>query len=427
MNKTYVSTRNHQDQINFYQAIVQGIGDDGGLLVPNFDFQKLDLNKLVQLNYVDLATEVISTFVPEDGKELVHQACLNAYGKGLFPEIVVPVKKAGDVYVAELFHGQTAAFKDMALSLLPHLMTLSLKQLKEDREVMILAATSGDTGKAALEGFKDVEGTCIKVFYPLDGVSAIQQQQMVSQEGKNVKVVGIHGNFDDSGNFGNCLAGWFAKNMGLPVNKFITASNKNNILTDFFTTGKYDANREFFKTNAPAMDILVTSNLERLVWYMSGKDGDKVKEYMEKLKADGIYEVDDETFARIQDQFKAGYLNEEEVLKTIKDCYEDNGYVLDTHTACGYGVLKQYQKETGDQTKTILLSTASPYKFPESVYKALFNEELDVYDAIEKLNEKTGVAVPKPLVGIKDREVLHKTHIDKTEIINFIKSEMEGL
>lgn len=494
MNKTYVSTRNHQDQINFYQAIVQGIGDDGGLLVPNFDFQKLDLNKLVQLNYVDLATEVISTFVPEDGKELIHQACLNAYGKGLFPEIVVPVKKAGDVYVAELFHGQTAAFKDMALSLLPHLMTLSLKQLKEDREVMILAATSGDTGKAALEGFKDVEGTCIKVFYPLDGVSAIQQQQMVSQEGKNVKVVGIHGNFDDaqsavkvafgdkmlkevsdqhhvflssansinvgrlipqivyyfhsyfelvrnkeiemgdqvnfcvpSGNFGNCLAGWFAKNMGLPVNKFIAASNKNNVLTDFFTTGKYDANREFFKTNAPAMDILVSSNLERLVWYMSGKDGDKVKEYMEKLKADGIYEVDDETFARIQDQFKAGYLNEEEVLKTIKDCYEDNGYVLDTHTACGYGVLKQYQKETGDQTKTILLSTASPYKFPESVYKALFNEELDVYDAIEKLNEKTGVAVPKPLVGIKDREVLHKTHIDKTEIINFIKSEMEGL
>ena len=198
MNKTYVSTRNHQDQINFYQAIVQGIGDDGGLLVPNFDFQKLDLNKLVQLNYVDLATEVISTFVPEDGKELIHQACLNAYGKGLFPEIVVPVKKAGDVYVAELFHGQTAAFKDMALSLLPHLMTLSLKQLKEDREVMILAATSGDTGKAALEGFKDVEGTCIKVFYPLDGVSAIQQQQMVSQEGKNVKVVGIHGNFDDA-------------------------------------------------------------------------------------------------------------------------------------------------------------------------------------------------------------------------------------
>lgn len=494
MNKTYVSTRNQQKEINFYQAIVQGIGDDGGLLVPNFEFKQLDLNKLVKLNYVDLATEVIATFVPEDGKELIHQACNNAYGKGLFPEVVVPVKKAGDVYVAELFHGQTAAFKDMALSLLPHLMTLSLKQLKEDRQVMILAATSGDTGKAALEGFKDVDGTCIKVFYPLDGVSAIQQQQMVSQEGNNVKVVGIKGNFDDaqsavkvafademlkavsnehqvflssansinvgrlipqiiyyfhsyfelvrnneiemgekvnfcvpSGNFGNCLAGWFAKNMGLPVNQFIAASNKNNILTDFFTTGKYDANREFFKTNAPAMDILVSSNLERLVWYMSGKDGNKVKTYMDKLKAEGIYEVDDDTFNNIKKQFKAGYLSEEEVLSTIKKCYDDTGYVLDTHTACGYGVLKRYQEECNDNTKTILLSTASPYKFPESVYKALFDEDLDVYEAIDKLNEKTGVEVPKPLVGIKDREILHKTHIDKTEIINFIKSEMEGL
>ncbi|MFR2445984.1 MAG: threonine synthase, partial [Thomasclavelia spiroformis] len=306
MEKRYISTRNLQKEINFYQAIVQGIGEDGGLLVPNFDFKKLDLNKLSKLDYVDLATEILCTFVPDDGRELIHKACLNAYGKGLFPKNVVPVKKAGDVYVAELFHGQTAAFKDMALSLLPYLMTLSLKQLNEQREVMILAATSGDTGKAALEGFKDVEGTCIKVFYPLDGVSAIQQQQMVSQAGKNVKVIGIHGNFDDaqtavkkafaskelkeasdkhnvflssansinigrlipqivyyfysyfelvknneislgdkinfcvpSGNFGNCLAGYFAKMMGLPIDKFICASNKNNILTDFFMTGKY--------------------------------------------------------------------------------------------------------------------------------------------------------------------------------------------
>lgn len=494
MKKTYISTRNLQKEINFYQAIVQGIGDDGGLLVPNFDLQKLDLNKLVDLNYVDLATEVISTFVDEEGKELIHNACLNAYGKGLFPEIVVPVEKAGDVYIAELFHGQTAAFKDMALSLLPHLMTLSLKQLNEDRLVMILAATSGDTGKAALEGFKDVEGTCIKVFYPLDGVSAIQQQQMVSQEGKNVKVIGIKGNFDDaqsavkvafgdeglkeaskqhhvflssansinvgrlipqivyyfhsyfelvrkneiqmgdeinfcvpSGNFGNCLAGWFAKNMGLPIKTFIAASNKNNILTDFFTTGKYDANRDFYKTNAPAMDILVSSNLERLVWYMTDKNGDKVREYMDKLKKDGIYEVDKETFVKIKDQFAAGYLTEAQVMQTIKTCYDETGYVLDTHTACGYGVLKQYQKDTNDMTKTVVLSTASPYKFPESVYKALFNEELDVYDAIDRLNEKTGVPVAKPLVGIKDKEVLHNTHIDKTEIIDFIKSEIEAI
>ncbi|WP_296878151.1 threonine synthase [Thomasclavelia sp.] len=493
MEKKYISTRNQQEEINFYQAIVQGIGNDGGLLVPNFDFTKMDLEALMKLNYVDLATEVLTTFVGEDGKELIHDACLNAYGKGLFPKEVVPVKKAGDVYVAELFHGQTAAFKDMALSLLPYLMTLSLNKLNEQRQVMILAATSGDTGKAALEGFKDVPGTSIKVFYPLDGVSAIQQQQMVSQTGNNVEVVGIHGNFDDaqtavkkafaskelktasdkhnvflssansinvgrlipqivyyfhsyfelvrnkeivlgdkinfcvpSGNFGNCLAGYFAKQMGLPIDKFICASNKNNILTDFFTTGKYDANRDFYKTNAPAMDILVSSNLERLVWFMCG-DGNRVREYMNKLNQDGIYEVDQDVLVKIQEQFKAGYLDEDQVLATIKACYNETGYLLDTHTAVGYGVLKEYQAKTNDYTKTVLLATASPYKFPESVYQAIYGEELDVYSAIDKLNEKTGVMVPKPLQGIKDREILHKKKIDKSEIIDFIKAEIEAV
>ncbi|MFQ6792964.1 MAG: threonine synthase [Thomasclavelia sp.] len=493
MEKKYISTRNQQEEINFYQAIVQGIGNDGGLLVPNFDFTKMDLEALMKLNYVDLATEVLTTFVGEDGKELIHDACLNAYGKGLFPKEVVPVKKAGDVYIAELFHGQTAAFKDMALSLLPYLMTLSLNKLNEQRQVMILAATSGDTGKAALEGFKDVPGTSIKVFYPLDGVSAIQQQQMVSQTGNNVEVVGIHGNFDDaqtavkkafaskelktasdkhnvflssansinvgrlipqivyyfhsyfelvrnkeialgdkinfcvpSGNFGNCLAGYFAKQMGLPIDKFICASNKNNILTDFFTTGKYDANRDFYKTNAPAMDILVSSNLERLVWFMCG-DGNRVREYMDKLNQDGIYEVDQNVLAKIQEQFKAGYLDEDQVLATIKACYNETGYLLDTHTAVGYGVLKEYQAKTNDHTKTVLLATASPYKFPESVYQAIYGEELDVYSAIDKLNEKTGVMVPKPLQGIKDREILHKKKIDKSEIIDFIKAEIEAV
>lgn len=494
MEKKYISTRNQQKEINFYQAIVQGIGEDGGLLVPNFEFTKMDLKALLKLDYVDLATEVLGTFVPADGKELIHEACLNAYGKGLFPKVVVPVKKAGDIYVAELFHGQTAAFKDMALSLLPHLMTLSLKQLNEEREVMILAATSGDTGKAALEGFKDVEGTCIKVFYPLDGVSAIQQQQMISQTGNNVKVIGIDGNFDDaqsavkkafaneelkkasdehnvflssansinigrlipqivyyfhsyfelvrndeikigdqinfcvpSGNFGNCLAGYFAKKMGLPINKFICASNKNNILTDFFTTGKYDANRKFYKTNAPAMDILVSSNLERLVWFMSDGDGEKVRDYMNKLNSEGIYAVDDVTFSKIKDQFKAGCLSEEDVLKTIKQCFNETGYLLDTHTAIGYGVLKQYQNDSGDNTKTVLLSTASPYKFPESVYQAIYGEELDVYSAIEKLSKNTKVSIPKSLDGIQKRKILHKQSINKTEIISFIKSEIEKM
>lgn len=484
----YVSTRNQQEPVGFYKAIVQGIGNDGGLLVPDFELPKLDLSSLIRLDYVSLATEIVSTFVPEEGRSLIAQACLNAYGKGLFPKEVVPVKKAGDAWIAELFHGQTAAFKDMALSLLPHLMTLSLKQLGEDRKVIILAATSGDTGKAALEGFKDVEGTGIIVFYPTDGVSAIQKQQMVSQEGKNVKVVGIKGNFDDaqravkaafadpqiaqacneggvflssansinigrlipqivyyissylelarrgdialgdkinfcvpSGNFGNCLAGWIAKQMGLPVERFLVASNKNNILTDFFQTGRYDANREFFKTNAPAMDILVSSNLERLVWFMTGRDGDKTRSYMEGLKDNGVYEIEPEVLARIKEEFTAGYLTEEQVLETIKDCYDKTGYVLDTHTACGYGFLERYRRESSDKTPTIVVSTASPYKFPESVHGAVSGEVLDVYTAIDRLTALTGVPVPGPLCGIKERPVLHTTVIDRSEIPAFIK------
>lgn len=494
MQKEYISTRKKQKPINFYQAIVQGIGDDGGLLVPNFKLPTLDLHTLKNLNYVDLATEVISQFVDEDGKELIHEACKQAYGKGLFGKEVVPVKKAGDVYVAELFHGQTAAFKDMALSLLPHLMTLSLKKLQEEREVMILAATSGDTGKAALEGFKDVDHTCIKVFYPIEGVSAIQKQQMVSQTGKNVQVVGIHGNFDDaqtavkkafgskllrqacdqhkvflssansinvgrfipqivyyfysyfklvaekevelgdkvnfcipSGNFGNCLAGYFAKKMGLPIDKFICGSNKNQILTDFFNTGVYDANREFYKTNAPAMDILVSSNLERLVWMMVDGDGNKVDAYMQKLNETGKYEIDPETLTHIQQEFKAGMLNEEEVIGTIRTCYKETGYLLDTHTAVGYGVLKKYQETSNDHTKTILLSTASPYKFPESVYYAISGTKLNEYDALEALYNRTKVPVPKPLAGIKDRKILHKQVIDKKEIIDFIETEIKKM
>ena len=300
----------------------------------------------------------------------------------------------------------------MALSLLPHFMTFSLKQKGEDREVMILAATSGDTGKAALEGFKDVEGTCIKVFYPIDGVSPIQKQQMITQTGKNVDVIGIRGNFDDaqtavkkafnsqelkalcdehhvflssansinigrlipqivyyfysyftlvkegevelgeavnftipSGNFGNCLAGYIAKEMGLPIQKFIIASNKNNILTDFFKTGEYDANREFYKTNAPAMDILVSSNLERLVYFLC-QDASKVKKYMDQLNETGKYIVDEDVMTKVKENFKAGWLNENQVLETIGECYKETGYLLDTHTAVGYGVYKQYQKES---------------------------------------------------------------------------------
>ncbi len=491
--KMYISTRGQQEPLNFYEAILQGIGCDGGLLVPDFKIEQKDLKALENLNYEDMATEIISVFTPEGTKEDIRKLCHQAYGEGLFPKDVVPVKKAGEVYIAELFQGPTAAFKDMALSLLPRFMTYSLKQKGEEREVMILAATSGDTGKAALEGFKDVEGTCIKVFYPIDGVSPVQKQQMVTQTGHNVDVIGIKGNFDDaqtavkkafqseklkglcdqhhvflssansinigrlipqivyyfysymtlvkqkeitlgekvnftipSGNFGNCLAGYIAKQMGLPIHQFIVASNKNNILTDFFHTGTYDANREFYKTNAPAMDILVSSNLERLVYFLC-QDAKKVQGYMERLNETGVYKVDDDLLNMIQENFKAGWLSEEEVLKTIGACYQENGYLLDTHTAIGYGVYKTYQKETNDQTKNILLSTASPYKFPGSVYQAVSGKALDEYEATEALNQMTKVEIPTPLQGMKDREILHKKVIEKEAIVDFIGEQIKEI
>lgn len=487
MDKFYKSTRGHQEPLDFYTSILQGIASDGGLLVPTFPFEKKDLNALKDLSYVDLATEVISTFVPEDAKEDIRKCAQGAYETGLFKEGVVPVVKAGPVYITELFQGPTAAFKDLALTMLPRFMTLSLKKKGENRLVMILAATSGDTGKAALEGFKDVEGTCIKVFYPIDGVSAIQKQQMVSTTGDNVEVLGIEGNFDDaqsavkkafsdqglkalcdqhnvflssansinvgrlipqivyyfhsyltlvkrgeiemgdqinftvpSGNFGDCLAGWIAKQMGVPVHKFIVASNKNKILTDFFTTGVYDTHREFYKTNAPAMDILVSSNLERLIWFMLDRDSEKLDSMYQQLNTEGKFSVDHETLARIQNEFAAGYQSEEDVLKNIKDCYDDNRYLLDTHTAVGYGVYANYRKQTGDDTPTVLLSTASPYKFPESVYYALTGEKTDVFTAIDKLHELTGIEVPYPLKGIKDREILHKGVIAREDILKTI-------
>lgn len=491
--KKYVSTRGQQSPLDFCDAILQGIGSDGGLLVPDFELDQKDLKALQHLSYVDMATEIMTSFVGEQEKEEMRALCQKAYGQNLFPQEVVPVKQAGDVFIAELFQGPTAAFKDMALSLLPHFMTYSLKKKGEQRKVMILAATSGDTGKAALEGFKDVDGTYIQVFYPVDGVSPIQKQQMVTQTGNNVDVVGIQGNFDDaqravkqafqssalkdlcdehhvflssansinigrlipqivyyfysymtlvnkneirlgesvhftipSGNFGNCLAGVLAKKMGLPIQKFIVASNKNNILTDFFHTGKYDARREFYKTNAPAMDILVSSNLERLV-YMMAQDSQKVKSYMDDLNQNGVYEISSDLLEKIQDVFKAGWLNEDEVLDTIKTCFEQTGYLLDTHTAIGYGVYKEYQKTSGDETKTIILATASPYKFADSVYKALTDQNLSEYQAIEAVYEKTGVDIPKPLVQLDQKEILHQKVIDKDDIIHEISQKIKEM
>lgn len=491
--KRYISTRGGQKPLDFYDAVLQGIGQDGGLLVPDFTLERIDLKSLMSLSYVDMAAEIMSSFVNVNEKEALRQMCQKAYGTGAFPDEVVPVVKAGHVYVAELFHGPTAAFKDMALSILPHLMTHALKKKGEQRKVMILAATSGDTGKAALAGFQDVAGTAIQVFYPVDGVSPIQKQQMVTQVGHNVDVVGIQGNFDDaqkavkqafqtqelqelcdehhvflssansinigrlvpqvvyyfyaymtlvcrgeirlneavnftipSGNFGNCLAGYIAKKMGLPIHKLIVASNKNNILTDFFHTGRYDARRSFYKTNAPAMDILVSSNLERLV-YMMSDNAQKVKEYMEGLNQKGVYEISSMLFEKMQDIFKAGWLDEEEILTVIRQCFVENAYLLDTHTAIGYGVYQRYQKAFRDHHKTILLATASPYKFADSVYAALTQEQCDEYTAIHALHQKTKVAIPKPLKDLDQKKVLHQQVIAKDDIIQNIASQIKEL
>ena len=479
--------------MNFCESVLQGIGDDGGLLVPDFVLPSLNLNSLQGLGYAELAAEVLSLFAPEMSREELLTACTKAYASGAFPTEVVPVVKAGDVYVAELYHGPTAAFKDMALQLLPYLMTLALKQKENGEKALILAATSGDTGKAALEGFHDVEGTLIKVFYPVDGVSAVQRQQMTTQCGNNVEVVAIRGNFDDaqravkeafasadlqdtckckglflssansinigrlapqvvyyfhaylqlvkrgvvkmgekvnfvvpSGNFGNCLAGVMARSMGLPVARFIVASNRNNVLTDFFTTGAYDVRRPFYKTNAPAMDILVSSNLERLLYMLCG-DSDGVAEWMRQLKESKTYDVGDTMNGKLRDLFSADCLTEDEVLGTISRWFGQCGYLADTHTAVGLGVYERYRRTTGDVTPTVVLSTASPYKFPASVCRAVTGETVTDEEAAVVLVKRTGIAVPDCLNDVMERPVLHRQVIDANRIVSFIKEGLTNL
>jgi len=454
--------------------------------VPEFELPRMNLDKLRNIPYAELAARIISAFAPEISEEKLLEICADAYAADRFPKEVVPVMKVGDIHVAELYHGPTAAFKDMALQLLPRLMTLALRQNGEKRKVLILTATSGDTGKAALEGFANVSDTMIKVFYPVDGVSAVQRRQMVSQTGDNVEVVAVDGNFDDaqravkaafasrelrkrgedngliltsansinigrlapqvvyyfhaylqlverrvvqmgdpvnfvvpSGNFGNCLAGVLARGMGVPVNRFIIASNHNNILTDFFTTGVYDAKRPFYKTNAPAMDILVSSNLERLLW-MQTEDGGKVAEWMEALRTEGRYKIDDETLEKNLRLFSAGWQTEEEILGSISKWYQQFGYLADTHTAVALGVYERYRRKTCDTTPSIVISTASPYKFPESVCKALTGKLLEEEEACMKINEITGIAVPRCLQDIMKRPVIHKSVIDRKDIVTYI-------
>lgn len=491
MNYYYKSTRGSSCRLDFCASVLKGIGDDGGLLVPDFELPELNLNQLKGLKYAELAAKVLSAFAPEIPMNSLLNVCTEAYASSKFPEDVVPVVKAGNIHIAELFRGPTAAFKDMALQLLPRLMTLALERSGGQRKALILTATSGDTGKAALEGFADVKDTIIKVFYPVDGVSAVQRQQMVSQQGDNVEVVAIKGNFDDaqravkeafaskelqmncgkknllltsansinigrlapqvvyyfhsylqlverkvirmgmpvnfvvpSGNFGNCLAGVMARRMGLPVKRFIIASNRNNILTDFFTTGTYDANRPFYKTNAPAMDILISSNLERLLWLLT-EDCQTVSSLMEALRTKGCYRICDDTIEKIKNLFYAGWQSEEEVVGNITRWYRQTGYLADTHTAVALGVYDQYLENIGDTTPSIVLATASPYKFPASVCRSVTGSQLSEEDAGKELCNATGIAIPDCLQNIMERDVIHRKVIDRTDIVTYINNNIQ--
>ncbi len=481
----YNSTRTKGEQVTASQAILKGLSDDGGLFVPErIPVLDKSLEELSHMTYGQVAYEVMKLYLTDFTEEELKDCIAKAYDAKFDTEVIAPLAEADGAYYLELFHGATIAFKDMALSILPHLLTTSAKKNHVKNEIVILTATSGDTGKAALAGFADVEGTRIVVFYPKNGVSPIQEKQMVTQKGANTYVVGIHGNFDDAqtgvkqifgdkelaaymnekgfqfssansinigrlvpqivyyvyayvklfeegkiadgekinvvvptGNFGNILAAFYAKQMGLPIDKLICASNENKVLFDFFESGAYDRNREFVLTTSPSMDILISSNLERLIYRIAGNDPDKNQAFMESLKTEGRYEITAEMKAELSD-FYGNYASEAETAKTIFDLYDKTGYVIDTHTAVAACVYNKYKAASGDAKKTVVASTASPYKFTRSVMKAIDTkydamEDFELVDELEKLSR---VAVPAAIEEIRTAPVLHNHVCDKTEM-----------
>lgn len=471
----YYSTRGSENKKTAAQAVIQGIAEDKGLYVPS-EIPKLAFKpeEMVGKSYQEIAFSVISSFFTDyTGEEM--KACIyGAYDEKFEEKEIAPIVEAGGAYFLELYHGKTAAFKDMALSILPYLLTTAMKKEKEDKKICILTATSGDTGKAALEGFADVAGTEIIVFYPNQGVSQVQERQMVTQEGKNTKVYAINGNFDDAqtgvkkifndenlakelaekgvklssansinigrlvpqvayyvysyvkliekgviqpgekinvvvptGNFGNILAAYYAREMGIGIHKFICASNENKVLTDFINSGRYDINRDFYLTNSPSMDILISSNLERLLYHLSGNNGSEIKGLMDSLEKEKVYQVGKRIKEGLVD-FYGGYADTEETNRAIGEMYKKNGYLMDTHTAVAYKVYEDYIAETGDRIPAIIASTASAYKFADSVAAAIGIEiEEDGFANVRKLNEKTGVRIPAGLNGLADKPIIH--------------------
>ena len=490
MSLFYKSTRDDSVKVTASQAILKGLAPDGGLFVPESipSFDK-SLEELSKMSYKEVAYEVMKLML-DDFTEEELKACIDkAYDEKFDTDVIAPLVKADGAYYLELFHGATIAFKDMALSILPHLLITSAKKNDVHNEIVILTATSGDTGKAALAGFADVKGTRIIVFYPKNGVSPIQEKQMVTQKGDNTYVIGIKGNFDDAqtgvkkifgdkelekemaeagfqfssansinigrlvpqivyyvyaytrlladgeikagdkinavvptGNFGNILAAFYAKNMGLPINKLICASNENKVLYDFFTTGEYDRNREFVLTTSPSMDILISSNLERLIYRIAGNSAKKNSELMESLKNTGKYEITPEMKAQLSD-FYGNYATEAEDAATRKKLYEDTGYVIDTHTAVAATVYEKYKKETGDDTVTVIASTASPYKFTRSVMDAIDSkyDSMTDFELVDELSKISNVAVPQAIEDIRTAPVLHDTVCEVNEMSSSVK------
>ncbi|PRR77379.1 Threonine synthase [Clostridium liquoris] len=485
----YKGTRGEKS-INSSEAIIKGIAEAGGLYIPN-EFPKIDIpfSKLINYDYRQLSVYILKKYLTDFTKEEIEYCVNNAYDDKFEKGEIAPLVKVEEEFFLELYHGSTLAFKDMALSILPYLLKTACKKLNIKDEIVILTATSGDTGKAALQGFANVEGTKIIVFFPEKGVSSIQKAQMVTQQGENTHVVGIYGNFDDAqkavkeifndkefnnllkdkkymlssansinigrlipqvvyyvysylsmlkhgeikegesinvcvptGNFGNILAAYYAKKMGLPINKLICASNENNVLCDFFNEGIYNKNREFKVTSSPSMDILVSSNLERLLYHISNGDEDLVSDLMKKLNMEGKYIINESMKEKLKD-FYSGFANDKETYKIIENTFKDNGYLMDTHTAVAYKVYKDYKNAMNDNKKTIIVSTASPFKFPRDVCKALGidNNDLNDFQLLYRLSSFTNINIPNSIRNIENREVIHNNLCKKEEI----KSEIE--
>ena len=491
MNLLYKSTRSNDVEVTASQAILKGLADDGGLFVPeSLPALEADMDTLAGMSYQETAYEVMRQFLTDFTEEELKDCIAKAYDEKFDTKEIAPLVKKDEAYYLELFHGKTIAFKDMALSILPHLLTTSAKKNQVKNEIVILTATSGDTGKAALAGFADVPGTKIIVFYPKNGVSPIQEKQMVTQKGANTFVVGIHGNFDDAqtgvkkmfgdkelaaqmdkagyqfssansinigrlvpqvvyyvyayakmyangevakgekinvvvptGNFGNILAAYYAKNMGVPIDKLICASNDNKVLYDFFRTGTYDRNREFILTTSPSMDILISSNLERLIYKIAGADAAKDVTLMQNLAAEGKYEITDEMKAQLKD-FYGNYASEKETAEEIAEVNNNTRYIMDTHTAVASRVYRKYVAESGDQTKTVIASTASPYKFTRSVMDAIDAEKykgMGDFELVDALSELSGVKVPQAIEEIRTAPVLHKNVVETEDMPKIVK------